>query len=117
MIIIKKNIKLISIPIISLLTIPVIFTIFNLFNISIHPAIYLLSIILISFITGIITGIIKKEKGLLNGLIIGTSITMVFILLSIIFKSKITLYNIIYYLIIILTTTLGSIIAVNKKES
>lgn len=112
----KKTIKLLLIPFSTLLILPLIFSIFNLFKIEIHPIIVLLSIILITFITGLITGKINKFNGLKNGLIIGTLTILLFTSISLILGAKLTLYSIIYYLIIIISTTLGSIIAVNKKH-
>lgn len=112
----NKTIKLLLIPITALLLLPLIFSIFNLLKIEIHPIIILLSIIVITFATGLITGKTNKYNGLKNGLLIGLLTTLIFILLSLILGAKLTLYSIIYYLIIIISTTLGSIIGVNKKS-
>lgn len=112
----KKYLKIVLVPTISILTIPFIFSLANLFKISIHPLVYLIITILIMFITGILTGLICEEKAYLKGIALGTIICLVMFLLSFIFRSNHSLYILIYYLIIIASTTLGAMIGVNKKK-
>lgn len=112
----KKYLKIILIPTISLLVAPFIYSLINLFKLEIPPFIYLITSFIITFITGIFLGLITEEKAYLKGLGIGFIIVLTMFALSLIFKADHSLFNIIYYLIIIASTTLGAMIGVNKKK-
>ena len=73
--------------------------------------IFILSILINSFILGIKT----KNKGYLEGLKLGFSIIITFLFIRLILKKKI-LKQIVLYLIILISSLLGSIIGINKQE-
>ena len=112
----KKYIIFTSIPLISILSLSIIFSIINLFEISIHPSIYLISIILISLTLGYFIGINIKDKGYLKGLIAGSIFILILFLISIIITRNIKIYTLLYYIIIIICTTLSTMIGINKKK-
>lgn len=112
----KKYIIIASIPLISIITLSIIFSIINLFEISIHPSIYLISIILISLTIGYIIGINIKDKGYLKGLLAGGIFISILLLTSIIITRDIKIYTLLYYLIIVASTTLSTMIGINKKR-
>jgi len=66
-------------------------------------------------ISGINLGLKIKDKGYLKGFAYGNAIFLSMFILSFILGSEHSLYNIIYYAIIIISTTLGTMIGVNKK--
>lgn len=68
------------------------------------------------FIAGFIMGRNSSKKGYLNGLSIGAIITFIFLILSLIFKCKIGISTIIFYLVYLVSSTIGSMIGINKKE-
>lgn len=71
-----------------------------------------------SFILGIKKGLKSNEKAYLEGLKLGIIETLILYSLSIItLDFRISIKRILYYLIIITITTLGSIIGINKKRS
>lgn len=112
----KKYINIALIPLISILTSSIIFSIINLFEIAIHPAFYLIIMIITSLIIGYLTGLKCKDKGYLKGLIVGGIFIVFLFLISIIITRNIKIYTILYYLIIITSTTLAAMIGVNKKN-
>ena len=112
----KKYLKIILVPTISIFLLPLLFTIFNLFKVEVSPIIFLLSIIIIVFITGILTGLICEEKAYLKGLAVGAIISTIMLILSFILKSSYSPFIFIYYLIIIITCAFGAMIGVNRKK-
>ena len=60
-------------------------------------------------------GIKKEKNGYIEGIIFGMIIFIFFLLINIIFRKSITKMKIIYYFIIILISTCGSILGINKK--
>lgn len=116
MIFLKKYLKISLVPIISILFLSIIFSILNLFYIDIPKLIYLLSMIAIMMFTGYQIGINTQKKAYRQGLLSSFVIVIILLILTLIFNTKITINNIIYYFIIMFTTTLGSIIGINKKR-
>ena len=103
-----------------LLILALIITIFNYFNIMSDKTIAIFKIIIpiISlFIGGIYLGMNTKLKGFCNGLKLGLIFIGILIILNIIFISDFEFKNILYYLILLITTSLGSMIGINIKKS
>lgn len=112
----KKYLTFIIFPLGSLLILPIIFSIINLFGIEISKIFYTLFTIIIMVISGFILGLNIKDKGYIKGLIYGSIISLTMFLLSFILMSDHSIYNILYYIIIIATTTLGTMIGINKQN-
>lgn len=112
----KKYLKIILVPTTSIFVLPIIYSVINLFKIEISPLFYLFSIIIIAFITGILTGFICNEKAYLKGIMVGSILSLIMLILSFILKSNHSFFIIIYYLIIIVSTALGAMVGVNKKK-
>ncbi|MGI6325228.1 MAG: TIGR04086 family membrane protein [Bacilli bacterium] len=116
-----KYLKLIGYTIISILVITFILTLLNYYNIISNEVMnYLkfISIILSTFISGFKIGRRSTEKGWLAGLKLGLALIFILFLFTYLgLASTITIKNIIYYLIILLITTLGAMIGINKKET
>ena len=95
-------------------------TILNYFNIlgSKIIAITKIIIILISmFIGGIEIGKSSKQKGWLEGIKLGGIIIVILALFNYLgLQKKFEATQIIYYLILIISTTLGSMIGINRKK-
>lgn len=78
----------------------------------------LMGIIFISFLgCGIFMGNKVNKKGYFEGLKFGFSTVIIFILLGFLFKNKININSLIYYLVLIVTATIGSMIGINKKKN
>ncbi len=67
------------------------------------------------FIGGIITGKKSTQKGWLEGIKQGLIIILLMFIISLILKNKFEFKNTIYYIILITSTTLGSMIGINFK--
>jgi len=77
----------------------------------------IIGMILLFAIIGIEYGKKAQEKGYLEGLKIGLSLIFVLIIINILFyRSGFSLERLIYYIVLILTSTLGSMIGINKKK-
>lgn len=117
---IKNYLKNLAIGILSILISIFLFTLLNYFNIinyNITKIISITSLYIILLITGYLIGIKRKEKGYLIGIKYGSLFMVIILLINlIIFKNKFNLINILYYLSIILFSTIGSILGVNKKN-
>ena len=103
------------IPFIILLFITTLLYYFNLINNNVIKYLKIITLILSTFIGGFNIGKLSNSKGYIKGIILGLIIVFIFFIVSLFTKSfKVTL--IIYYLIIIITTALGSIIGINKNH-
>lgn len=116
MAILFKYLKSFIIFFISLLIIPGILTIFNLFNIHINRIIIIIISSILMLVIGFITGINSNSKGYLNGILISTISVLFMLLLSLIFRVSININSLIYYVIIIFSGCFGSMIGINKKN-
>ena len=67
-------------------------------------------------LSGIYLGSKVKEKGYLEGIKISGIIVLLFIIVSLILKQKLNLNSFIYYFILIVSSTIGSMIGINKKD-
>lgn len=96
-------------------------TTLNYFNIigSKLLTIFKILIILSSMFTGgIIIGKNSKQKGWLEGIKLGLIVTVILILFKYLgLNQKFLITNIIYYIILIISCTLGSMIGINKKKN
>ena len=88
---------------------------FNLLSSNIITIIKLLIPIIAIFIVGFKLGTNSKQKGYLEGLKIGLTIISIFILLVLLLDT-VTIKSFLYYLILLLTSILRSMIGINKKK-
>ena len=89
---------------------------FNIFNQNTIKHVKTSLIIISLFIGGLYIGKNSSNKGYLNGLKISIPIILVQFTINCLFlKGKINIYLIIYYIIIIASCILGSIIGINKR--
>lgn len=80
-------------------------------------AIFKIMIVVTSFfIGGFIMGKRSNKKGWLTGVKIGSMLTIIFIIFNLLFFHSFQLKYLLYYLILISSSILGSIIGINKKE-
>ena len=76
-----------------------------------------LFVVAISFLFGgIYLGNKVTNKGYLEGLKIGLVIILLFIVFSLIFKLKLGTNSFIYYIMILASSIIGSMIGINKKD-
>ena len=73
---------------------------------------------IITFISaGFMIGIKSNKKGWLNGIEIGLIITIIFLITNLLLHSNISMKLILYYLVLISISTLGSILGINKRKT
>lgn len=94
-------------------------TLFNYFNLLPAKIISILKLILSltsMFISSYKLGKQSEKKGYIEGLKLGSIIILIFLILVIILD-KFTLKSLLYYLILLLTSILSSMIGINRKKS
>lgn len=112
----QKNIINFMLFIIILTTILTIFNIIFPIQNNINKIISFSGVLLYTFILGLKTGKETESKGYKIGFKLGISnIIILYILSCITLTFKLPLSKIIYYITILITTILGSIIGINKK--
>ncbi len=114
---IKLYLKILLVPFLSFLLLPLIVSIFDILGIHINKLLLIIISSLILISTGFITGIHSSKKGFVNGLIVGFIYVIILCLLGLVLGAKFRFGTVIYYWILILSTCLGSIIGINKKKS
>ena len=76
-----------------------------------------IGMILTLFFIGFFWGRHAEKKGYLEGLKIGACLILILILINLIFyRTGFSLERIIYYIVLILSSTLGSMLGINKKS-
>jgi len=103
------------IPLGTLFISPIILAILNLVGMKSYNIIILIIMIIASFIGGIKIGRMATKKGYINGLIFGFILIGILFLFSLFSKESRDISTVMYYLIILITSTVGSMIGVQKK--
>lgn len=98
------------------LTITVVFYYFNLINDTTFNILQILILLINIFIQTFILGIKKDKFGFLEGIKFSLIIISLFLILSLITSSPISIKIIIYYLIIMITSIYGATYGINKKK-
>ena len=111
-----KYIRSLIIFLSSIILIPVFLTLFNLFNLSTSRVAIIIIGAVMMFVIGFITGKNSISKGYLNGLLISVISIFILIMLSLIFRFQLNINSLIYYIVLVISTTLGSMIGINKKS-
>ena len=111
--------KNIGYSIVFLLLTNIIITILNYFGLLNNNVLKILSILLVSFsmtLGGFFTGKKANKKGYLEGIKFGSILIIIFVMLNLLlFKNSFSLINILYYIILLFCSMLGSMIGIQKK--
>lgn len=89
---------------------------FNLISPNTYKVLEITILLLSIFINSFILGKKSNKRGYLEGIKFSSIIIVLFIILSIILSEALMFRNIIYYLIIMITSILGSMIGINKRK-
>ena len=111
-------IKRILITILGLILITIIFgslSYFNIINEKILNILQKVLLFVIIYIESYNLGKKKEKKGYIEGIIYGTILILLFIVINIILKRNISIYKLFYYLIILTVSIFSSILGINKK--
>lgn len=118
---IKKYLKSLLYILVSIMVFALLISILNYFNlIDTNTLKYfkLIAIIISMFIGGLSIGKEANKNGYVEGLKIGSIAVVIIALLNYLgFNSDFSIGSIIYYIIILISSVLGSIIGINKKLS
>lgn len=108
-----------SLGIISVSTIVI--TLLNYFSILTGNLLNIISIVIMiftMFIGGYLTGKKASKKGYLEGIKFGIIMILIILIFNLlVFKNKFELMNILYYLILLVSSTIGSMIGIQKRKS
>ncbi len=88
---------------------------FDILNNQIIKYFKIIIIIISTLLGGFIVGYESESKGYLSGIKLSGLITLLFLILNLIFKGF-KWYHLVYYLIIAITTTIGSMIGISFKK-
>ncbi len=110
-----KGLLFFFIPLFVLLLIINTFYYFDIFSNNIMKYLKILIILLSSFFSGFYIGFKSNNKGYINGVKFSLIIISIFLLSSLSVKGF-KFISIIYYLIIIIVITLGSMLGINRKS-
>lgn len=105
---------------ISLFIYLVIITLFAYFNIISYKTVSIISFIftIILFIySGFSLGKISTKRGYLSGLLIGSLNILVLLILSLILRSFPGLKSLLYFAILLLASTFGGMLGINKRKN
>ncbi|MDD4188197.1 MAG: TIGR04086 family membrane protein [Bacilli bacterium] len=108
--------KVLVIPLGVIFLTPIILTILNVFGLKTYDISLLIIMLITALITGIISGRKTEKNGYLNGLILGVILCLIMFIISLIFKNTYKIDTLIYYLIIIASSTVGSMIGIQKTN-
>lgn len=118
---IKKYLKSLLYILVCLLSFSLLLTILSYFNIigsNTLKYLKLISLITSLFIGGLYIGKHASKKGYMEGLKIGAIMVILIMLLNYLgFESNFSIGSILYYLIILTSSILGSILGINKRLS
>lgn len=89
---------------------------FNIIGQNTNKVLKIITIIINIFISSFILGKNTLKKGYLEGIKLSLIIIPLFIIIAIITSSKLEIKAILYYIIITITSVLGSMIGINKKK-
>lgn len=89
---------------------------FNITGESFNNILKIFSFIITFILTGIYIGKNSTKKGWFEGIKISLITILIFLILSLVFKHSFNIWQIIYYLILSITITLGSIIGINFRK-
>lgn len=112
-----KYLKVLVIPVGLVFIFPLFLAILNLLNIKTYDVVLLIFIVIVSLISGFLIGKKSHKKGYLNGLILGVVFCLFLFIFSLLFKNNYTINTFIYYLIIIVSCSIGSMFGIQKKET
>lgn len=116
----KKLCKIVITTILSIIILGFILTMlyyFDIINNNIYNIMKMIIVLLSLFINSYLLGKNSSKYGLIEGLKLGTIILIIMFILKMITKSSFDIRTIIYSIILLLTSSIGSVIGINKKEN
>lgn len=94
-----------------------IFNYFDLLSTNIYKGLVIFFIIISTFVGSFILGEKTNNNGYISGIIFGSVLVILFILISLITENSFNFTSFIYYLIVLITSFIGSVFGINKKAT
>lgn len=113
---INELMKILIVSIVSIILLSIL-SYFNIIGENTHNIIRIIILFVSLFLSGLKLGKNKEKNGYLEGLILSGIIIVLLFLLRLIVIRNFDLSNILYYLLIVMTSTSGSILGINKKKN
>jgi len=88
----------------------------NIINFTVVKILEIIGLLFSSISSGFYIGLKSKNKGYINGLILGGIISFLLLLFSLLISRKIILTNLVAYVIMIIIITISSILGINKRK-
>ena len=110
-----KYIKSLIIFLSSIVTIPIFLTIFNLLKFNTNRILIIIMGAILMFTMGLVLGKKCESKGYLHGLLLSVISILILVIVSLLFKFPLNINTLIYYVILVLSTIVGSMLGINKK--
>lgn len=111
-----KYLKTLAIPFISLIIMSILFSITNLLGFKTNNIFILIAMSIVMFISGYLLSKEFTKKKYIHGLIFGIITSILYLLLSLIFNKELTFNTFIYYVVIIISSMLGSMFSSAKSK-
>ncbi len=89
---------------------------FDIISNNIYNIMKMIIVLLVLFISAFLLGKSSSKYGLVEGLKLGAIFLLIMIILKVINSSAFDIRTFIYSIIILLTTSIGAVIGINKKE-
>ncbi len=89
---------------------------FNIIGNGLHKVLKIVIVILSIFINSFILGKNAKERGYLEGSKLSFLVIVTFLILSLLTKQPLKVRHLLYYVIILTTSILGSMIGISRKK-
>lgn len=84
----------------------------NIYNIA-----KMLIVLIVLFINALLLGKNSNKYGILEGIKLGGIFLLIMVILKVVLNSSFDIRTLIYSIIILLTTSVGAVIGINKKDS
>ncbi len=111
-----KFMKVSFLPVMFVFVFPIFLAVLNLIGIKSYRILILISMGITSLVSGFIIGRKTDKKGYINGLVLGLSLCLFFFVFSLLFKNQYKINTLIYYLIVTMFTTFGSMLGIQNKK-
>ena len=112
-----KYFKVLLIPIGATIFIPLFLSIVNLIGLKTSNLLILIMMSFVMIISGFFLGKKSNKNGYLKGIIFGLVTILLFFIISLIFKNDYKISTIIYYVILIVSSTVGSMFGIQNKTN
>lgn len=112
-----KNIGYILVGIIGIVFISTILNYFNILGENVLNIMYIVTIIIALFIGGFLTGKKATKLGYLEGIKFGVIMIIIIIILNLIFKNSFSLSSILYYVSLLFSSTVGSMLGIGLSKN